>query len=75
MRRVLRGIDVPPVAVGVARGALEAAVFAALGVVAVAITDLDLGSYAWLAPLLVFGLRVLEGWADHIDPEKRSQQD
>jgi type II secretory pathway component PulK len=74
---MLKGIDVPPVVVGIARGAVEAAVLAALAVVGmnmdaivavlpelpVDVSDVTLAAGGWWL------VRALEAWADQrIDP-------
>lgn len=67
---ILRGIDVPPAIVGIARGIVEAAVMA--GVVAliawVSSKDAPVQIQVW-APIIIAGLRSVEGFADHIDPK------
>lgn len=69
MLKWLRGIDIPPLLVGLARGIIEAAVMAALVETLVLFQATDWGD-AWWAILVVYGLRQLESYADHIDPEK-----
>ena len=66
---ILRGLNVPPWIVGFARGAVETAVLAALGAVALYVSDSEFGSEMW-AVLLVWGVRTLEGLADQIDSSK-----
>ena len=68
--KYLRGIGIPAWLVGLARGALEAAVLAVLLVGIQWLEVADLGDYAALAPLAILGLRTAEGFADNIDPEK-----
>ena len=69
---LLRGQDWQPLAVGIARGLLEAAVMAAVVAVGQALTELELGPQ-WEAalPLIVWARRSAEGLADQIDPAKR----
>ena len=64
----LRGLNVPPVIVGLVRGAVEAAVLGGLGALIIYVTSADLGSWVWVAPVIVQGIRFLEGLADQIDP-------
>lgn len=70
---VLRGIDVPPVVVGFARGLAEAVVLAALGAAAVYLTDGDNvpDNIEFVLPGAFLVIRTLEGIADHIDPAKQ----
>jgi len=67
---ILRGIDLPPAIVGIARGVVEAAVMAGLVALVTAVGAFDWGDKAYLAPVVLFALRSVEGFADHIDPGK-----
>ena len=63
MRRIwslLRGIDVPPVAVGFARGIAEAAVMAGLIEIGVIIGQIDWGDKTILVPLAWWLLRTVD---------------
>ena len=72
MIRLLRGIGVPGWLVGGARGALEAAVFAAVPVVLDAASVTDAPDWVRIAaPLAALGWRSLEGTIDHLDPSKK----
>jgi len=73
--KVLRGIDMPPVVVAVARGVLEAAVMGALVALVSAVGAFDWGDKAYLVPVALLGLRTVEGFADHIDPAKTRKPD
>jgi len=80
MLDILKGIDVPPRLVGIARGAVEAAVLAALAVIGANVDEIA----SWLpalphldgvdiatASLLWFVVRWLESEADQrIDPDQ-----
>jgi len=69
---VLRGLHMPAWLVGIARGIVEAAVFAGLyaGADAIAAGALP-DEAAWSGAVLLWGIRSLEGVADAIDPAKR----
>lgn len=67
---LLRGIDIPPAAVGLARGAVEAAVMAGIVEVLVLFGETEWGDAIW-APLVIYAMRQLESIADHIDPAKK----
>lgn len=70
---LLRGVDIPPVVVGFARGVLEAAVMAGLIEIGVIIGQIDWGDKTALVPVAWWVLRTGEGFADHIDPQKKRQ--
>lgn len=67
---ILRGIDIPPVIVGLARGIVEAAVMAGLveGLVLFGQTE---WADSWWAVGVIYGVRQAEGYADHIDSQKQ----
>jgi len=72
MIKTLRGIGVPSWVVGLARGVLEAAIFAGALVALEAFTAADSPDWMRLvAPAAVFGWRSIEGTIDHIDPAKK----
>ncbi len=71
VRDAVRGLGIPPVVVGVARGAVEAGVMAALIAIAEAAGGADWGDRAYLLPLVLVAVRTAEGWADHIDPARK----
>lgn len=59
-----------PMVVAAARGILEAAILAALGAAATALTDLD-GEAALYAPIAIAAVRFIEGVVDNrIDPAR-----
>lgn len=61
-----------PVVVGLIRGVIEAALIAALEVVAAAVLGADLGPYAAAAPLIVYAIRQGEAIVDQrVDPTKQ----
>lgn len=68
---VIRGLQTPAWLVGLARSIVEAVLFAAIGAVILWLsgTDLPSGLLPW-APVIIVGLRTLEGVIDHIDPSK-----
>ena len=66
---VLRGIDIPPLVVGLARGVLEAAVMGGLVELLVLFGQTEWAD-SWWAVAVIYGVRQAESWADHIDPEK-----
>jgi len=66
---LLRGLDFTPIAVSLARGVLEAAVMAGLVEVLVLFQQTEWAD-AWWAVVVVYGIRQVEGVADHIDPAK-----
>lgn len=69
LKNLVFGIDIPPFIVGIVRGAIETAVMAGLGFVAVEASTLDWGQYAAFTPGILWGIRSLEGLADNfIDP-------
>lgn len=68
---ILRGIDLPPFVVGLARGMAEAAVIGGLMEATILLTSADLGNMQIFLPPLLIGIRVAEGAADHIDPAKK----
>ena len=72
MGKWLRGIGVPPVLVGLVRGFIEAAAFAGLAYLSAVLPQIDQGE-AWqtFVPVILLGIRMLEGLADQIDPAKR----
>lgn len=62
---------VSPIAVRLARGALEVALLAALGFLIVSVQLLDLGEYSVLSPFVLMLLQQLEGPIDnYIDPSQ-----
>jgi len=67
---LLRGLDFAPLAVSLARGVLEAAVMAGLIETLVLFQQTEWAD-AWWAVVVIYGIRQIEGIADHIDPEKR----
>jgi len=67
---LLRGLDFAPLAVSLARGVLEAAVMAGLVEGLVLFGQTEWGD-SWWAVAVIYGIRQLEGLADHIDPAKR----
>jgi hypothetical protein len=67
---LIRGLNVPPAIVGLARGAVEAAVMAGLVEVLVLFQATDWAD-AWWAVVVVYGIRQAESVADAIDPEKK----
>ena len=73
IKQLLRGIDVPPGLVGMARGALESAVMAGFEELIVLSPQVSWGSWAILVPIGILVIRTGEGIADHIDPAKRRQ--
>lgn len=75
MKKLLRGLDVPPVVVGFARGLAEAVSLAALGAVIVFVADGENvpDKIEFLIPAIILVVRTLEGIADHIDPAKKRQ--
>lgn len=69
---LLRGIDIPPVAVGFARGAAEVAVMAAIIALGTYVsTEIDLNNTVLGAGVFWWSVRTAEGLADHIDPAKK----
>ena len=75
---LLRGIGIPPTIVGFARGALEAAALGAVGALIVTWqnTDFHLLGLNDTTSLMVgsggvWVWRIIEGFADHIDPDKK----
>ena len=75
LKKLLRGLDVPPVVVGFARGLAEAVSLAALGAVIVFVADGENvpDKIEFLIPAIILVVRTLEGIADHIDPAKKRQ--
>ena len=72
MLKILRGIGVPSWAVGLARGVLEAAIFAGALVALGAFTTADAPDWMRIvAPLAALAWRSVEGTVDHIDPTKQ----
>ena len=72
MKRIwtwVRGIDIPPVVVGFARGIVEAGVMAGL-IEALVLFGQSEWADAWWAIVVVYAIRQLESVADHIDKEK-----
>lgn len=69
---ILRGIDVPAWLTGLARSIVEAAVFAGLIVLTdwLASGDVPDELKTW-APLIIVGIRTIEGLADQIDESKK----
>ena len=77
MLNVLRGLVLNPLLVAFARGAVEAAVMAALlyaGDATVLEGVVPEEMKMWV-PLIVLALRQLEGVADKIDPDKQRRRD
>lgn len=69
---LLRGIgSAPPWAVGLARGVVEAAVMAGLGVLALQLSSAPPAALVPFVPLGLVIIRYLEGVADNIDPAKQ----
>lgn len=72
MIKILRGIGAPSWLVGVARGALEAAIFAGAIFALGEMSSADAPDWVRIvAPLAVLGWRSIEGIVDHIDPAKK----
>ena len=72
MLKYLRGLDAPGWAVGVARGALEAAIFVGALYALDAMNAADAPDWVRIvAPLAAMGWRSIEGTVDHIDPAKK----
>lgn len=71
IRDMVRGLGIPPVVVGIARGAVEAGIMAALIAVAEAAGGANWGDRAYLLPAVLVAVRTAEGWADHIDPARK----
>lgn len=69
MLDLLRGLNVPPWVVGFARGGVETAALAALGALALYISDSEFSSEMWIG-FVWWIIRTLEGFADQIDPSK-----
>ena len=71
----LRGLTLSPLIISFARGTLEAAAFAAIivGYEALASADLpaEVQPFAFVG---VLGLRMVEGFADRIDPAKQRRR-
>lgn len=69
---IIRGLQTPAWAVGLVRSIVEAILFAAIGAVILWLsgTDLPSGLLPW-APVIIVGLRTLEGVVDHVDPSKK----
>jgi hypothetical protein len=63
-----------PAVVAFLRGAIEAAVLAAIGVAIVALGDVTAGQLAPWSPIGLLALRQVEGLADGIDPARRRAQ-
>lgn len=69
---LLRGLgDARPWLVGLARGILEAAVMAGLAGLYLTLTSSPPQALVPFLPVVLFGLRLLEGIADSIDPAKQ----
>lgn len=69
---LLRGLEAPAWIVGLARGAAEAAAFAALYFLADGLLPVLPGELQWAGPIALLLVRPVEGVLDHIDPAKRS---
>ena len=68
---LLRGLTAPAWLVGLARGVLEGAVFGGIAVAYAFLTSTELpAGLLPFAPLGLAALRFVEGYADHIDPDK-----
>lgn len=68
---ILRGVRFPPVLVGFARGALEAAVIAVILFTLEWLNAADSPEWAKAAaPLAALAWRFSEGYVDQIDPKK-----
>ena len=70
MFRLIRGLGVDPIYVGLARAILEAAVMAVLLTLALFITAAPPAAIVPFVPVLHAIIRWLEGVADQIDPSK-----
>lgn len=72
---LLRGLTQNPILVATARGIAEGIAFVVLYGIGDAIASGALPDGAMpFAPLLLMALRMVEGWADHIDPAKSRQR-
>lgn len=73
IKNLLIGISVPPVFVGVARALLYAAVMGALAGLITVIPSLPWGVYAAAVPVIIGGLRSIEGSLDqHATPNQNN---
>jgi len=64
-------LKLPPVAIGLIRGVVEAALMSGIAYLTLVLPDvLDSGAWQVYAPLLLAALRTLEGLADNIDPSR-----
>lgn len=68
---LVRGLQTPAWLVGLARSIVEAVLFAAIAAVILWLAgdSVPEGLAQW-APVIIVGLRTLEGVIDHIDPSK-----
>jgi hypothetical protein len=66
---LLRGLDIPPAFVALARGALEAGLMAGAVELLVLFQQTSWNA-TWWAPVVWIIIRQAEGIIDHIDPEK-----
>lgn len=72
---ILRGLNLPPFLVSLARGLIEAAIIGALGAAVIFLGEIDISQLPdGIGPvglgIAVWVLRALEGLADQIDPAK-----